>query len=142
MLKATGGPRRLDARWYTLHYPTRDTRAFQTKKEEMEAELRTMVNPVARGSPAGRVRSHVPQPLVNRLGPLATEANVVKPTLSSDVREVGDRSCSPRSILEESTWAERWSTTGGSPGKYEYRNPTYKDATGPKNLTSRSCGGD
>ena len=34
--------------------------AFQTKIEEMEAELRTMVNPVTRGSPAGRVRSHVP----------------------------------------------------------------------------------
>ena len=53
----------------------------------METELRTMVNPVARGSTASRVRSHVPRPLANRLGPLATEANVVQPTPSSDVRE-------------------------------------------------------
>ena len=60
---------------------------FQTKIEEMEAELRTMVNPVARGSPDGRVRSHVPQPLANRLGPPATEANVVQPTPTSDARE-------------------------------------------------------
>ena len=52
---------------------------FQTRIEEMEAELRTMVYPVARGSPAGRVESLVPQPLANRLGPLATEANVVQP---------------------------------------------------------------
>ena len=28
--------------------------AFQTRIEEVETELRTMVNPVARGSPAGR----------------------------------------------------------------------------------------
>ena len=61
--------------------------AFQTRIEEMEAELRTTVNPVTQGSPAGRVRSHIPQALVNRLGPLTTEANVVQPSLSSDVRE-------------------------------------------------------
>ena len=53
---------------------------------------------------------------------------------SSDVREVGDRFCSPWSILGESTWDERWSNTGGSPGNYEHRNPTYKDATGLKDL--------
>ena len=53
----------------------------------MEAELRTMVNPVARSSPSGRVRYHVPQPLVNRLGPLTTDANVVQPTPNSDVIE-------------------------------------------------------
>ena len=58
---------------------------FQTRIEEIEAEVRTMVNPVARGSPAGRVRFHVPHPLANRLGPLTTEVNVVQPTPSSDV---------------------------------------------------------
>ena len=61
--------------------------AFQTRIEEIEAELRTIVNPVTRGSPTGRVRSHVPQALVNRLGPLTTEANVVQPSRSSDMRE-------------------------------------------------------
>ena len=61
--------------------------AFQTRIEEMETELRTIFNPVARGSPAGRVESHVPRPLANCLGPLATEANVVQTTPSSDVRE-------------------------------------------------------
>ena len=40
----------------------------------MEAELRTTVNPVTRVSTARMVRSHVPQALVNRLGPLTTEA--------------------------------------------------------------------
>ena len=58
---------------------------FQTRIEELEAELRTTVNPVTPGSPAGRVRSHVP--LVNRLKPLTTEANVVQPSPSSNVRE-------------------------------------------------------
>ena len=57
------------------------------KREEMEAELWKMVNLVTRGSPAGRVRSHVPRALVNRLGPLTTVANVVQPTPGSDVRE-------------------------------------------------------
>ena len=65
--------------------------AVQTRIEEMEAELRTIVKPVARGSPAGMVRSHVPQPLAKRLEPLNTEANVVQPTPSSDVRERGWR---------------------------------------------------
>ena len=37
---------------------------FQTKVEEMEAELRKMVNSVTRGSADGRVTSHVPQALV------------------------------------------------------------------------------
>ena len=64
--------------------------------QEMEAELRTMVNPVARGSPAGRVRSHVPQPLANHLGPLATEKNVMQPTPSSDVRESLGTAPAPR----------------------------------------------
>ena len=53
----------------------------------MEAELRTTVNPVTRVSTARMVRSHVPQALVNRLGPLTTETNVVQPYPSSDVRE-------------------------------------------------------
>ena len=60
---------------------------FHTKIEEMEAELLTMVNPMARGSYAGWVRSRVPQPLVIRLGLLVTEANVTQPAPSSDVRE-------------------------------------------------------
>ena len=92
----------------------------------METELRTMVNPIARGSTASRVRSHVPQPLANRLGPL------VQPTLSS-----------PRSILGKSTWDERWPTLEcGSPGNCEHCSSTYKDATGSKVLTSGSCSGD
>ena len=71
--------------------------AFQTRIEEMETELQTMVNPVARGSPAGRVKYHVPRPLANRLGPLATEANVVQPTNSSEVRERLGTAPAPRS---------------------------------------------
>ena len=42
---------------------------------------------MARGSPAGRVMSRVPKPLATRVGTLATEANGVQPTPSSDVRE-------------------------------------------------------
>ena len=75
--------------------------AFQTKIEEMQAEVRTMVNPQARGSPAGRVRSHVPQPLADRL---AAEAIVVEPIPSSDDRgRLGTNLRSPRSIVGEST---------------------------------------
>ena len=75
-----------------IHFNTRPgiqwiNDAFQTRIEEMEAELRIMVNPVTRGSPACRVRSYVPQAFVNRLGPLTTEANVVQPSPSSNVRE-------------------------------------------------------
>ena len=70
--------------------------AFQTRIEEMEAELRTRVKAVKRGSPAGRVRSHVLQPLANGLGPLATEANMVQPTPSSDVRERSGTAPAPR----------------------------------------------
>ena len=70
--------------------------AFQTRIEAMEAELRTIINPVTRGSPAGRVRSHVPQALVNGLGPLTTEANVVQPSHSSDGRERLGTSPAPR----------------------------------------------
>ena len=75
--------------------------AFQTKIEEMEAELQTMVNPMARGSPAGMVRSRMPQPLASRLGPLATEANVTQPAPSSDVRE---RDWGPSPLPEAGLW--------------------------------------
>ena len=56
-----------------IHFNTqsliqRINNAFQSRIEEMDAELRTMINPVARGSSAGRVRSHVPQPLANQGG--------------------------------------------------------------------------
>ena len=77
---------------YVKHFTTQPgiqwmNDAFQTKIEEMQTDLQTIVNPVARGSPAGRVRSHVPRPLANRLGPLAKEANVVQPNSNSDMRE-------------------------------------------------------
>ena len=61
--------------------------AFQTKIEELEAALQTMFYPVARGSPVGRVRSRVSQPFASRLGPLAADANVTQPAVSSDERE-------------------------------------------------------
>ena len=84
---------------------------FQTMIEEMEAELRTMLNPVARESPAARVKSHVPQTLANRLGPLATEANMVQRLPSSDVRErLGTASSSRGRTLEN-----RLGTRGGPP---------------------------
>ena len=85
--------------------------AFQTRIEEMETELRTMVNLVARGRPACRVRSYVPRPLANRLGPLATEANVVQPTPSSDVRERLGTAPAPRGRSLEN----RLGTRGGPP---------------------------
>ena len=81
--------------------------AFQTRIEEMEAELWKMVNPGARGSPAGRARSHVPQPLAKCLGPLATETNVVQPTPSSDVRErerERERGWGPLPLHEVDPW--------------------------------------
>ena len=70
-----------------------------------------MVNPVARGSPAGKVRSHVPRPLASRPGPLATEANVVQPTPSSDVRERLGTAPAPRDRSLEN----RLGTRGGPP---------------------------
>ena len=114
---------------------------FQTRIEEMEAELRTMVYPVARGSPAGRVESLVPQPLANRLGPLATEANVVQPIPSSDVRERLGTATALRDRSLENRLGTRWSTTGGFSSNHEHRNPSYKDATGSKNLASSFCSG-
>ena len=63
----------------------------------MEAELRTVVNPVMRSSPAGRLRSRVPpQPLANCLGPLVTEANIKQHIPSYDVRERRGTAPAPR----------------------------------------------
>ena len=78
-----------------------DTLTLMIGIEEMEAEQRKMVNPVTRGSPAGRVRSHVPQALVNHLVPLTTEANVVQPSSSSDV---GERDWGPLKLPEADPW--------------------------------------
>ena len=101
--------------------------AFQTRIEEMETELRTMVNPVARGSSAGRVISHVPRPLANRLGTLATEANLVQTTTSFDVRERLGTAPAPRDqSLESRFGTERRPTTEcGSPGNCRPCSPTY-----------------
>ena len=90
--------------------------AFQTKIEEIEEEFRTVVNPVIRGCPAGRIRTRVPQQIANYLGPLATGVNPTQPTFSSDVRErerereIGDRPRSQRPILGEPRWDKNWST--------------------------------
>ena len=62
---------------------------------------------MTRGSPAGRVRSHVPQALVNRLGHLTTEANVVQPSPSSDVRERLDTTPAPRGRSLENRFGTR-----------------------------------
>ena len=85
--------------------------AFQTKIEEMQIEVRMMVNPVARGSSASRVRSHVPQPLADRMGPLTTEANVVQLTPSSNLREMLGTATAPRGWSLEN----RIGTIGGPP---------------------------
>ena len=74
-----------------IHFITQQGRqsvndTVQTKIEELEAELQTLVNPMARGSPADRMRSRMLQPQASRLGPLATEANVTQHTPKSDVR--------------------------------------------------------
>ena len=116
-----------------IHFNTqsgiqRINNAFQTRREEMDAELRTMINPAARGSAAGRVRSQVPQPLANRLGPLARKANMMQPAPSSDMRERLGTS----SVLGESTWDKMWSTTSGSSRNYEHSSPTRKDAADSK----------
>ena len=63
--------------------------AFQRKIEEMEQELRK-TDSLARTSSTGggRVRDNVPEPLANRLGPMAMETSGTAPVaLSSDVRE-------------------------------------------------------
>ena len=63
--------------------------AFQTKNEELEEELRT-TDSLARTSLTGRdrVRSNVPEPLANRLKPLAQETSAATPAApSSDVGE-------------------------------------------------------
>ena len=75
--------------------------ALQTNIEEMEGELRTMINPVTRDSPAGRVRSRVCQTLANCLGLLATKAIVTQPTLV-----LGERYCGPSPL----SGADRWRT--------------------------------
>ena len=62
---------------------------FQTQIEEMEQELRT-TDSLARTSSTGggRVRGNGPEPLANRLGPLAIETGATPPVDSSlDVRE-------------------------------------------------------
>ena len=95
----------------------------------MQAEVRTIVNPVVRGSPAGRVRSHVTQPLADRLGPLTTDPNAVQPTPSSEnilvtrggppqvAHQATTSSASTASQSTSGEWAcdKRWSTTGASP---------------------------
>ena len=63
--------------------------AFQTRIEEIEGEL-MMTDALARTSLTGRgrVRSNVPEPLANSLGPLKSEAGIATPSApSSDVRE-------------------------------------------------------
>ena len=78
----------------SIHFNTLQGRrwindASQTKIEEKEEELRT-TDALARTSLTGRgrVRSNVPEPLANRLGPLTSEAGVPAPAApSSDVRE-------------------------------------------------------
>ena len=52
----------------------------QTRFEGIEGELRS-TDAMARTSLTGRriVRSHVPEPLANRLGPLTSEAGVTPP---------------------------------------------------------------
>ena len=93
--------------------------AFQTRIEEMEAEVETMVNPGQRGSPAGRVSSHVP---------LTTEANVVQPTTSSDMRErLGTTPASRGRSLE--------SRRGGGPPQVATQ-PTTSTANQPKKVPS------
>ena len=77
-----------------IHFNTAQGRrwindAFQTKIEEMEQELRTN-DSLARTSSTGegRVRGNVPEPLANRLGPLAMETGATAPVSpGSDVRE-------------------------------------------------------
>ena len=63
--------------------------AFQTRIEDAEEELRT-TDALAWTSLTGRgrVKSNVPDPLANRLGPLTYQAGVAAPAApSSDVRE-------------------------------------------------------
>ena len=77
-----------------IHFDTLQGRrwindTFQTKMEELEEELRR-TDSLARitWNGRGRVRSNVPEPLANRLGPLASEANNVTPAApSSYVKE-------------------------------------------------------
>ena len=77
-----------------IHFNTLEGRRWindplQTNIEELEEELRTN-DSLARTSLTGRgrVRSNVPDPLANRMGPLASETSGATPTApSSDVRE-------------------------------------------------------
>ena len=77
-----------------IHFNTQQGRhwindVFQTQLREMEQELRT-TSSLARTSSTGggRVRGNVPEPLANRLGPLAMETGADAPvTPSSNVRE-------------------------------------------------------
>ena len=77
-----------------IHFKTQQGRrwikdVFQTQLLEVEQELRT-TNSLAWTSSTGggRVRSNVPESLVNRLGPLAMETGAAAPVApSSDVRE-------------------------------------------------------
>ena len=64
-------------------------KAFQTKIDKVEQELRT-TDSLARNSSTGgvRVRSNVPELLASRLGPLAMETGETAPVApSSDVGE-------------------------------------------------------
>ena len=63
--------------------------AFQTRIEKIEGEFGRTDSLARTSLPGrGRVRSNVPEPLANRLGPLTSEASVTAPSVpSSDVRE-------------------------------------------------------
>ena len=77
-----------------IHFNTQQGRrwikdVFQTQIEETEQELRTADSLAQTSSTGGgRVRGNVPEPLANRLGPLAMETGEAAPVApSSDVRE-------------------------------------------------------
>ena len=109
MLKRTenSGPRCLDERRHTLQYPTGDTideRRISNKDKRNGNRAADNVQPVARGSPAARLRSLVARPL-------AIEANMVQPTPSFDVRERLGTAPAPRGRSSES----RLGTRSGPP---------------------------
>ena len=95
----------------SIHFITQQGRrwswindVFQTQLREVEQDLRT-TNSLARTSSTGggRVRGNVPESLVNRLGPLATETGGAAPVApSSDVRERLGTVPSPRTKPLES----------------------------------------
>ena len=127
-----------------IHFNTQQGRrwindVFQTQLREVEQKLMT-TNSLAWTSSTGggRVRGNVPESLINRLGPLATETGAAAPVApSSDVREMLGTAPSPRTQPLESRLGRSVDQNRASSQTVSRRNDTPATAT-PASTTGQS----